>query len=75
MILKKQINTSNALKKYFINKYYHPILHLGLSKKLLSFANMSMDISDGLIADLEKLINKQKLSYKLYLNKIPISKI
>ena len=74
MILKKQINTSNALKKYFINKYYHPILHLGLSKKLLSFANTSMDISDGLIADLEKLINKQKLSYKLYLNKIPISK-
>ena len=40
----------------------------------MSFANTSIDISDGLVSDLEKLINKQKLSYKLYLKDIPISK-
>lgn len=32
-----------------------------------------MDISDGLVTDLEKLINNQKFSYKLYLDDIPIS--
>ena len=53
--------------------YYQPNLCLKLTKKLLSFANTSVDISDGLITDLEKLINKQKLSYKLDLNNIPIS--
>ena len=73
-ILKKKINTSKILKNYFENKYYQPRLCLELTDKLLSFANTSIDISDGLIADLEKLINKQKLSYKLDLNDIPISK-
>ena len=73
-ILKKKINTNNSLNRYFVNKYYLPNLHLKLSNKLLSFANTSIDISDGLISDLEKLINKQNLSYKLNLNSIPISK-
>ena len=72
-ILKKKINTNNNFKKYFENMYYKPNLCLKLTKKLLSFANTSIDISDGLITDLEKLINKQKLSFKLDLNSIPIS--
>ena len=72
-ILKKKISVKNNIKKYFINKYYSPNLHLDLSSKLFTFANTSIDISDGLIADLEKLINNQKLSYKLFLDKIPIS--
>ena len=72
-ILKKRIYTNNSLNKYFESKYYLPNLHLKLCSKLLTFANTSIDISDGLIADLEKLINKQKLSYKLNLSKIPIS--
>ncbi len=72
-ILKKKIYTNKNLYKYFENKYYLPNLHLKLSDKLLTFANTSIDISDGLIADLEKLINKQKLSYKLNLNNVPLS--
>ena len=62
------------MKKYFINKYYLPNLHLKLTNKLQKFANTSIDISDGLISDLEKLINKQKLSYRINLQTIPISK-
>ena len=73
-ILKKKISTNNSLYKYFESKYYLPDLHLKLSNKLLTFANTSIDISDGLITDLEKLLNKQKLSYKLILDNIPISK-
>ena len=73
-ILKKSININKNLKKYFINKYYLPNLHPKLINKLLLFSNTSIDISDGLITDLEKLINKQKLSYKLFFDKIPISK-
>ena len=73
-ILKKKINVNNYLKNYFESKYFLPNLHLKLSNKLLMFANTSIDISDGLIADLEKLINKQKLTYRLILDDIPISK-
>ena len=73
MILKKKINLNQNLMKYFKKKYFHPDLQINLAKKLLSFANTSIDISDGLITDLEKMINKQKLSYNLYLKDIPIS--
>ncbi len=73
-VLEKKINLNKTLSKYFKNKYYHPNLQINITKKLLSMANTSIDISDGLVADLEKLINNQKLSYKLFLNNIPVSK-
>ena len=73
-ILQKKIHLNNTLTKYFKKKYYQPNLQISLTKKLLLFANASIDISDGLIADLEKLINNQKLTYKIYLKNIPISR-
>ena len=72
-ILKNKYNIKKNLKRYFINTYYQPNVHLKLAKKLFLFANTSIDISDGLIDDLEKLINKQNLSYKLKLYNVPIS--
>ena len=72
-IQKNKIKINENLKKYFIYKYYSPNLNLNITNKLLSFANTSIDVSDGLIADLEKLINRQSLSYKIFLNDIPIS--
>jgi len=71
--LKKEIITSKKQMKYFQHKYYCPKLYINLPTKLLNLANTSIDLSDGLISDLEKLINKQRLSYELYLDKIPIS--
>ncbi len=73
-ILKRKINLNKNLSNYFINKYFQPKLHVKLAKKLNFLANTSIDISDGLIADLEKLINRQKLSYKIFTKNIPISK-
>jgi thiamine-monophosphate kinase len=73
-ILKKDILLSKHLSKYFVRKYYLPELHLDLTKKLHNFVNTSIDISDGLFADLDKLINKQNLSYKIHLADVPISK-
>ena len=72
--LKNKLKIPNNLKKYFGNKYYLPEIYKNIPNKLFLFANTSIDISDGLISDLDKLINKQKLSYTLYLDKIPISK-
>ena len=65
---------NSKLKKYFINQYYCPDLPYKICKELHKFANTSMDISDGLISDMNKLINKQKLSFNINVNKIPISK-
>ena len=71
---KKGIKTTKIMSEYFEKKYYLPELHLNLSEKLFKFANTSIDLSDGLFADLEKLINDQNFSYVLYLKDIPISK-
>jgi len=73
LILKNKIKVNNLLNKYFINHYFMPNIQLKLADQLIKFANTSIDISDGLLTDLDKMINSQKLSYKLYLKNIPIS--
>ena len=72
-ILKNKINISNKLNNYFIRKYFLPVLPIILHKYLIKIANSSIDISDGLFADLNKLINNQKIGYIVHLDKIPIS--
>ena len=73
-ILKSKIKLKKKNEEYFINKYFLPDIQINLSKKLFKFANTSIDLSDGLISDLEKMINKQNLSYTLNGENIPISK-
>jgi thiamine-monophosphate kinase len=73
LILQKKIKLNNLLNDYFINQYFKPNIKLKLTNQLKNFANSSIDISDGLLSDLDKLINNQNLSYKLNLDKIPIS--
>jgi len=72
-ILKNKIKVSKELKNYFVQKYYLPDIQIKLTKKLLNFANSSIDLSDGLIDDLSKMINNQNLSFSLNENNIPIS--
>ncbi|MDB9773344.1 thiamine-phosphate kinase [Candidatus Pelagibacter sp.] len=73
LVLKNKIKLNHQLKKYFINQYFMPNIQLQLTDKIKKFANTSIDVSDGLLADLDKMINSQKLSYKLFLKDIPIS--
>jgi len=72
-ILQNRIKTNKQYRDYFIKRYYEPNIQIDLPLELLKFASSSIDISDGLIDDLEKMINKQKLSYKIFEDKIPIS--
>ena len=73
-LLKNYTKINSKLTKYFINQFYCPNLPFKIYKFLHKFANTSMDISDGLISDIYKLINKQNLSFEIDVNKIPISK-
>ena len=74
LVLNKKIKFNYNLNDYFEKKYYLPDIKYSLVKKLKKIANTSIDISDGLIADLNKLINNQNLSYNIFLKDIPISK-
>jgi len=74
LILKKKIKINRNLSTYFINQYYKPDIKYSFTNYLNKFATSSIDLSDGLISDLEKLTNKQKNSYQLFFDKIPVSK-
>ena len=73
-VIKNNIKINSKLKNYFVNKFYCPDLPYKICKKIHKFANTSMDISDGLLSDMNKLINQQKLSFEIDISKIPISK-
>jgi thiamine-monophosphate kinase len=73
-ILKKKIKFNKKINDYFVKNYYEPNIQINFTKELLKLANSSIDISDGLIADLEKMLNNQNLSYQINEHKIPISK-
>ena len=74
LVLRNKINLKKKLSNYFINQYYKPEIKLSITDHLIKFATSSIDLSDGLITDLKKLINRQKKSYQLFFDKIPISK-
>ncbi|WP_075536331.1 thiamine-phosphate kinase [Candidatus Pelagibacter communis] len=71
--LSNKAKFKNKDKLFFVDKYYKPKLPLNLTKYLLKFANSSIDVSDGLIDDLAKMINRQRLSFHIFENKIPVS--
>src|SRR6056300_1728967 len=73
-VINKKINLKRDHNNYFLDKYYKPDVQIKLVDKLLKFSNSSIDISDGLFADLEKLINSQNVNYEIHLDKVPISK-
>jgi thiamine-monophosphate kinase len=73
LVLKNKIKIHNQLCKYFTKQYFTPNIQSKLTDQIKKFANTSIDISDGLFADLEKMINSQKFSYNINLKKVPIS--
>jgi len=73
LVLKNKLKFNYLLTKYFTNQYFMPNIQLKLTDQIKKFANSSIDISDGLLADLDKMMNVQKLSYKIHLKDIPIS--
>ena len=61
-VIQNNIKISSKLKKYFVNQFYCPNLPYKIYKEIHKFANTSMDISDGLISDINKLINKHTIN-------------
>ena len=73
LVLKNKTKINKKLCRYFINQYYKPEIKYSLINHLNKFATSSIDLSDGLISDLEKLTNNQNNSYQLFFDKIPVS--
>jgi len=65
----------NKNDKYFSQKHFLPTPQIKLGQALLKnkLSQCAIDISDGLLADLNHICNSSKLSANIFLNQIPIS--
>lgn len=75
-LLKKKIFIKNLIiRNYLIEKHLRPIPRVYEGMAIKEIANSAVDISDGLISDLEHVLKKSDCGANINLNKIPISKI
>jgi len=71
-IIKKSLNLKKY-NNYFIKKYYEPILSTKVSPFLFKIASSAIDVSDGLIQDLNHLCESSNCGAKIYLQDVPLS--
>ncbi len=59
--------------KYLIHRYCHPIPRGGFNPLIKEHASAAIDVSDGLISDLENLCRASNKSADVQLNQVPLS--
>ena len=70
----KLISISEENKNYLISKYTQPIPQTLLGPKLSGHVNSAIDVSDGLIGDLDHICETSKLGANIQITDIPISR-
>ncbi|MFK8018531.1 MAG: thiamine-phosphate kinase [Pseudomonadales bacterium] len=59
---------------YLHERYYQPDVDLVLGKRLSKLANSAIDVSDGLLADLQHILSASGVGAELKLESLPIAK-
>jgi thiamine-monophosphate kinase len=67
------LNVAEAHRRFLIDRYLLPQPRLALATALARFANAGMDVSDGLIGDLTKLLRVSGVSARIELGRAPLS--
>jgi thiamine-monophosphate kinase len=77
LMLRKQEEASTSFDKgacdFLLDRYLHPQPRLALAPILRAYANAAMDISDGLVGDLSKMLRVSGVSARIELPRIPLS--
>lgn len=69
---KNEITISTEQKNELLNCWYYPKPKIELGKKLLNIAHAAIDISDGLLADLQHILTASQVGAEIHLNQIPV---
>ena len=64
----------NESDRYFIQRHLHPTPRVELGLALRSFSCCALDISDGLLADLEHILECSQVGAEIYLENLPFSR-
>ncbi|XBC41150.1 MAG: thiamine-phosphate kinase [Buchnera aphidicola (Nurudea yanoniella)] len=72
-LLKKGIKSSKKDLNHLIKKHLHPIPRIIHGQLLRNIASSAIDLSDGLLSDLKKILELSKCGANINLEKLPIS--
>ncbi len=71
----KGIDISQAEQDYITMRFNKPEPRVSLGVEIVKFANSAIDISDGLLIDLQHVLSMSKVGAVIDVEKIPISKV
>lgn len=63
----------HAARAYLLDRYLHPRPRLALAAALRDHASAAMDVSDGLVGDLAKMLGASGVSGEIGLARVPLS--
>ncbi len=66
-------NLSPPERAFLLERYHRPTPRLGLAPIIRQYASAAMDVSDGLIGDLEKLLSASGVTAEVNLDTVPLS--
>lgn len=72
-VLADQVSLSEADKDYLLRRYYRPEPQIAAGQRLVGYASAAIDISDGLVADLQHIADASGVDIAIDIEKIPLS--
>ncbi len=73
-VLEDNIDIDNEDREYFLTHFQQPTPRLDASEYIADIANSAIDISDGFLLDMLRMLKMSKKGAVIDVNKIPVSK-
>lgn len=70
----KDLDLSQEDKDYVAKRFNTPEPRINLALELVKFANAAIDISDGLLIDLQRILSSSNVGAVINIDKVPLSK-
>ena len=75
LINDKKLKLNKDEHSYFTKRLYQPVPRLDVSQSLVGVANSAIDLSDGFLIDLKRILSMSLKGAIIDIDKIPISKL
>ncbi|HSC75396.1 MAG TPA: thiamine-phosphate kinase [Pseudomonadales bacterium] len=74
-LMEKRMTTSNAAADYLWQRFYHPDIDFSLGVRLRDIASSCIDVSDGLLADLDHICKASGVGARIESVALPIATV
>lgn len=73
LVLQNNIKLRDSCRDYLLSRLTRPLPRIEIGKKLLGFASSAIDISDGLVASLQHILEQSHVGAIVQVEDIPLS--